>query len=151
MSAYLAVRAARHDEARRLLAGAVDGGKPRWVLPDPTERPELSSLVGLLPTALPLGETERSETLLRVLAAHGTAEQVAGYGVSLYGTTHDAEVLYVVAGGLARCGNADEAMAWLQRAVQDRPDVHRLATDRALWPLHGRADYQQLLADARGR
>jgi hypothetical protein len=40
-------------------------------------------------------------------------------------------------------------MAWLRRAVQDKADHHRLATDRRLWALHGRADYQQLLAEAR--
>lgn len=111
----------------------------------------MAALLPLLPSPLPVGDPNRSVALLRVLAAHGTAEQVAAYGVALYGATHESEALYQVASGLARCGHGDDSIAWLQRAVQDRPDHHRLATDRALWPLHGRADFQQLLAEARGQ
>lgn len=137
------------DGARRSLTQVVAPGRPRWTLPDPPERPELAPLTRLLPSPLPTGDPERSVTLLRVLAAHGSPEQIAHYGVALYGATNDAEVLYLTAAGLGRTGNGDDAMAWLRRAVQDKPDRQRLATDRGLWPLHTRPDFQQLLAEVR--
>jgi hypothetical protein len=40
-------------------------------------------------------------------------------------------------------------MVWLRRAVLDSPDAGRLARDRGLTPLHGRLDFQQLLASVR--
>lgn len=151
LQASVQLRRGDVDGARRALLGAVAPGRPRWTIPEPAEHPEMAPLIELLPAPPPVGDPNRSVALLRVLAAHGTAEQIAAYGVALYGTTHESEALYLTAIGLARCGHGDDAMAWLRRAAQDRPDHHRLATDRGLWPLHGRADYQQLLAEARGR
>jgi len=150
LQAHVQMRRGDADAARRTLTGVATAGRPRWTIPDPSEHAEMAELVALLPSPLPVDDPNRSVALLRVLAAHGTAEQIAAYGVALYGATHESEALYQVAGGLARCGCGDDAMSWLRRAVQDRPDHHRLATDRALWPLHGRADFQQLLAEARG-
>ena len=149
LQAYLALRAGDAPLADQWLATVARPGRPRWVLPDPTERPELRGLVERLGNAPTVDDPERSLVLLGVLAAHGTAEQIAQYGLALYSTTHDDEALYLTAGGLARTGHGDDALAWLRRAVEDRPDAHRLATDRAFWPLHDRVDFQQLLAQAR--
>uniref|UniRef100_A0A6J7M9H5 Unannotated protein n=1 Tax=freshwater metagenome TaxID=449393 RepID=A0A6J7M9H5_9ZZZZ len=88
--------------------------------------------------------------LLGVLASYGSADQIASFGVLLYNVSHEAETLYLVAGGLARTGNGDDAMMWLRRAVQDQPDHLRLSTDRLLGHLHGRTDFQHLLVEARG-
>lgn len=149
LQAHLQLRAGHEAEARVFLAHTTKVGRPRWVLPDPSERPELAQLAVLLPVTPEVGDHERALTLLAVLADYGTAEQVATFGVMLYNASHEAEALYLVAGGLARTGNLDDAMVWLQRAAQDKPDGHRLATDRRLWALHGRADYQHLLGEAR--
>lgn len=149
LQAYAFARRGESDEGRRCLSAVVAPGRPRWTLPDPGEHSAMRSLLDLLPSPLPIGDPNRSVALLRVLAAHGTVEQIAAYGVALYSATHESEALYLTAAGLARCDRGDDAMAWLRRAVQDRPDHHRLATDRALWPLHGRVDFQQLLAEAR--
>jgi hypothetical protein len=139
------------DGARAALASATQPGRPRWTLPEPADLGELAALVALLEPLPPVADPERSLVLLRVLAAHGSAEQVAHYGVAVYNATADPEALYLTAAGLGRTGHGDEAMAWLRRAAQDRPDHQRLATDRGLWPLHGRADFQQLLAELRPR
>lgn len=151
LSAYLSVHAGRLDDARPYLATVTSAGRPRWALPEPADRPELAVLMPLLPDPIPLGEAGRNLTALRVLAAFGTAEQVARFGITLYNATSSPEVLYLVASGFARTGHGDDAMAWLRRAVQDQPDHQRLATDRGLWPLHGRSDYQQLLVETRTR
>ena len=144
------MRAGHESEARVLVTHATAVGGPRWWLPPPEERPELAALVPLLPPTLEVGDHERALVLLAVLASYGSAEQVASFGVLLYNVSHEAEALYLVSGGLARTGNADDAMMWLRRAVQDQPDHHRLATDRLLGHLHGRADFQHLLVEARG-
>ena len=149
MQAHLQLRAGHESEARVFLAHSTKSGRPRWALGDPTDHPELAALAPLLPATPEVGDHDRALVLLGVLATYGSAEQVATFGVMLYNVTHGAEVLYLVAGGLARAGHPDDAMVWLQRAVQDQPDHQRLATDRLLWSLHGRSDFQQLLADAR--
>lgn len=150
LQAQLQMRAGHESEARVLVTHATAVGGPRWWLPPPEERPELAALVPLLPPTLEVGDHERALVLLGVLASYGSAEQIASFGVLLYNVSHAAEALYLVAGGLARTGNAEDAMMWLRRAVQDQPDHHRLATDRLLGHLHGRTDFQHLLVEARG-
>ncbi|MSW20444.1 MAG: hypothetical protein F2873_06065 [Actinobacteria bacterium] len=150
LQAHLQMRAGHESEARVLVAHATDVGGPRWWLPPPEERPELATLVPLLPPTLEVGDHERALVLLGVLASYGSADQIASFGVLLYNVSHEAETLYLVAGGLARTGNGDDAMMWLRRAVQDQPDHHRLSTDRLLGRLHSRTDFQHLLVEARG-
>ena len=87
--------------------------------------------------------------LLSVLGWQGSAEPVAHYATALYADDPDAEVLYRAAAGLAHAGQADAAMAWLNRAAQERPDADRLALDQGLAALHGRLDFQQLLVWSR--
>ncbi len=146
LRSYLALLAGNTEEARRVARSVSERGLPRWELPDPAERPELAQVAALIELEdLRVGELERSMVTMRVLAAHGSPEQIATFGVALYNETKDPEVLFVVAAGLARCGLGDDAMDWLRRAVLDRPDHHRLATDRGLWPLHPRDDFQHLL------
>jgi Zn-dependent protease len=149
LQAAVAQRRGELARASAHLGAVVAPGGPRWWLPDPTTRPELASLVPLLGGQFGVGDPQRSQTLLAVLAAHGEAEAIARYGVALYSQYPDPEVLYLVAAGLARTGHHDDAMAWLRRAVDERPDMVRLATDTSLWPLHGRSDFDQLLARAR--
>ncbi len=146
LRSYLALQGGDTETARAVARTVSAGGRPRWELPDPAERPELAQVAALLDVAdLRVEDPERSMVTLRVLAAHGSPEQIATFGVALYGATSDAEVLFVVAAGLARCGLGDDAMDWLRRAVMDRPDHRRLATDRGFWPLHPRDDFQHLL------
>jgi Zn-dependent protease len=149
LRAALALQAGDRDTAVQWLGQVTTPGRPRWTLPDPSERPELAALTPLLPSPLPLGDADRNMTLIQVLAAHGTPEQIAVYGNAAYRARPAPEILYQVAAGLGRAGHGDEAMAWLRRAVQDLPDHQRLATDRGLWPLHSRPDFQQLLAETR--
>lgn len=150
LQSYLALVAGDTDGARRVARSVSERGSPRWELPDPAERPELAQVASLLGLDdLRIGDPERSMVTMRVLAAHGSPEQIATFGVAMYGATQDPEVLFVVAAGLARCGLGDDAMEWLRRAVLDRPDHHRLATDRGFWPLHPRDDFQHLLEETK--
>lgn len=146
LRSYLALLAGDTETARAVARTVSAAGRPQWELPDPAERPELAQVASLIDLSdLHVEDPERSMITMRVLAAHGSPEQIATFGVALYGATVDPEVLFVVAAGLARCGLGDDAMDWLRRAVMDRPDHHRLATDRGFWPLHPRVDFQHLL------
>ena len=135
LQAEIQLRAGHEAEARVLLAHVTAHSRLNWWLPDAASRPELARLAQLLPASMEIGDHEHTLTLLGVLARYGTAEQVATVGVGLYNASHEPEVLYLVAGGLARCGEIDDARAWLERALQDRPDPERVLTDPLLAPL----------------
>jgi Zn-dependent protease len=134
--------------ARAALGALTEAGGLRWSPPE-LDQPELATLLALAPAPLPVGAAMRSRVLLAVVARHGSPEQIADYAGRLYQSTRDTEVLYLAAGGLARAGRGDDAMAWLRRAVVDHADVDRLARDRGLAALHDRLDFQQLLATVR--
>jgi len=148
LQAEMQLRAGHEAEARVLLAHVAAHSRLKWWLPDAASRPELARLVRLLPASIEVGDHGHTLTLVGVLARYGSAEQVATVGVALYNASHEPEVLYLVAGGLARCGETDDAMAWLERAVQDRPDRQRLLTDPLLAPLHTHPAFPPLLNSA---
>jgi len=148
LQAEMQLRAGHEAEARVLLAHVAAHSRLKWWLPDAASRPELARLAQLLPASIEVGDHGHTLTLVGVLARYGSAEQVATVGVALYNASHEPEVLYLVAGGLARCGETDDAMAWLERAVQDRPDRQRLLTDPLLAPLHAHPAFPPLLNSA---
>ena len=136
------------ERGARLALTSVVSPHGRWIPAEPRQA-ELRSLVALLPDPPPVGERSRSLDLLTVLGVHSTALAVVQYATTLYAHDPDAEVLYRAAGALVQAGEPDAAMDWLRRAVQDRSDADRLARDPLLASLHGRFDFQQLLAWAR--
>jgi Zn-dependent protease len=146
--AHHAVIAGDPDAARVALGALTEAGGLRWS-PPTLDQPELTALLVLAPSPLPVGAPMRSRVLLAVVARHGTPSEIADYAGRLYRATHDTEALYLAAEGLARTGHGNDAMAWLRRAVLDRPDAGRIARDQGLTPLHDRLDFQQLLAAVR--
>ena len=96
---------------------------------------------------MPLGAPVYNAVALHVMSWHGPADRLLRYAGELYAATRDPEVLFVAAAGLARRGEADAAMAWLRRAVVERPDVDRVLGDPAFVPFRARPEFQRLLEE----
>lgn len=144
LRAHLALLAGDDGGVQAALAQVVAPGR-RWVLPD-VARVELAPLVDRLVDPLPTGAPMYNATLLHVLAHHGPADRLLRYANQLYGMVRDPEILFVAAGGLARRGEAEHAVAWLRRATVERPDAARILGDPAFAGLRHREDFQRLLA-----
>lgn len=144
LRAHLALRTGDESGVQAALAQVVAPGR-RWVLPD-IARVELAPLVDRLPEPLPLGVPAYNATLLHVLAHHGSADRLLRYAGQLYSSMGDPEILFIAAGGLARRGEAEHAVAWLRRAVAERPDARRILGDPAFASLRHRDDFHQLVA-----
>jgi hypothetical protein len=110
-------------------------------------RVELAPLVELLVEPVPLGAPVYNAVALHVMSWHGPADRLLRYAGELYAATRDPEVLFVAAAGLARRGEADAAMAWLRRAVVERPDADRVLGDPAFVPFRARPEFQRLLEE----
>ena len=110
-------------------------------------RVELAPLVELLVEPVPLGAPVYNAVALHVMSWHGPADRLLRYAGELYAGTRDPEVLFVAAAGLARRGEADAAMAWLRRAVVERPDADRVLGDPAFVPFRARPEFQRLLEE----
>ncbi len=147
--AHLAARVADTGGTQAALARVVARGR-RWVAPDPARR-ELAPLLAALAAPWPIDDPARGRSLLAVATHHAPAEQFLEYADRLYRAARDPEALLLAAGGLARRGHPDDAMAWLSRAVAELPDAHRVAGDPEFAPLHDRSDFQQLLTGLRQR
>ena len=117
----------------------------RWVLPDPAS-PELEPLVARLPDPTPVGAPPYNTVLLHVLSWHGPADRLLRWATNLYGVSRDPEVLFVAATGLARRGEIVDAIAWLRRALLERPDIDRVMREPAFIPYRTRPDFQALIA-----
>lgn len=142
LRAHLAMLQRRHDDARDALGDLADAHFRDWLVDRP-ERPQIGLLLEMVP--------ERAAGALAVLEArvhHGDAEELVAAASARFADERSAEPLYLGASGLAVRGMAEEAMAWLGRAVDVAPDPHRIATAPELRSLHGRADFQQLLGRA---
>ena len=145
--AHLATRVNDEGGVQAALAQVVAPGR-RWVPPWPGSD-DLTPLVAKLPSPLPIGDPGRSAFLLKVLTYRTPPEQFLDYAGRLYQSCRDPEALFIAAGGLARHGLGDEAMAWLRRAATERPDPQRVAAEPDFATLHARADFQFLLSQLR--
>ena len=143
LRAHSALRRGDYPAAQLAMADLVRPGG-RWVAPSPG-RPELSSLVPVLPDPFPVDDPVRAAEVLAVRSYHGPPAPLLRLASSLYEQVGDPEILYVAASGLGRRGLADDAMAWLRRAAMEQPDRERLLADAGFVPLHARHDFQQLL------
>ena len=148
LRAHLALAHGDYTGAQQAMADVTTGGRRHWVPPLP-DRPEMAPLVAVIPDPLPIENAARAHEVLMVRVYHGPPDALLRLANSLYQASRDAEVLFTAAGGLARRGLADDAMAWLRRAALERPDPDRVARDPGLAPLHPRLDFQQLLANLR--
>lgn len=142
LSAHLAARSGRLDEATNELARLADGGTRRWTL-DRADRPEIEALLPLVPPS-----AAQSIAVLEARVHAGTAEDLATVATRQFELEGSAEPLYLGAAGLAARGRLEEAMAWLRGAATKSPDPHRIAITREFQVLHARSDYQQLLGEA---
>lgn len=138
LRAHLAMLQRNEDDARRALAGLADDEFRDWLV-DRLDRPQIGLLLERVPP-----QVADSLAVLEARVHHGAAEDLVAAASARFTDERSAEPLYLGASGLAVRGMADEAMAWLDRAVDVAADPHRIATAPELRPLHRRADFQQL-------
>ncbi len=146
LRAHLALRGGDTGGVQAALAQVTAPGR-RWVLPDVPARVELAPLVEQLAEPVPLGAPVYNAVALHVMSWHGPADRLLRYAGELYAATRDPEVLFVAAAGLARRGEVDAALAWLRRAVVERPDADRVLGDPAFVPYRARPEFQRLLEE----
>lgn len=139
LRAHLAMLERRPDAAADALAGLADEHFRDWLV-DRADRPQIALLLDMVPPAV--------ASSLEARVHHGSAEDLVAQATERFHHERSAEPLYLGAAGLAVRGMADEAMAWLSRAVDVAPDPHRIATAPEFRTLHGRSDFQQLLGRA---
>lgn len=140
--AHVDLIAGRRDAAVADLADLADGRSRHWLLDRP-DQPELDVLLSMVPP-----EAAGSLAVLEARVHHGTPEDLVGLATAIFVEEQSAEPLYLGAAGLATRELDDEAMQWLQRAVNVAPDPQRIAIAPEFRRLHRRSDFQQLLGVA---
>jgi len=139
---HVALLAGDTAGAGAALAHLADGDSRNWLVDRP-DRPEIGTLLAYVPP-----EAQHSLAVLEARVHHGSTDDLVALATTLFIDEQSAEPLYLGAAGLATRGLADEAMAWLHRAVNVSPDPHRISVERAFHGLHRRSDFQQLLGEA---
>lgn len=142
VKAHVELVAGRRNEAIRNLMPLANGHSRKWLLDRP-DRPEIEHLLTFVPP-----EAAASLAVLEARVHHGSAEDLVALATTLFLDERSAEPLYLGAAGLAVRGMDDEAMAWLQRAVNVAPDPHRMSVEPEFRGLHRRSDFQSLLGEA---
>lgn len=147
-------------EAHRALAQGDEGGamgvmladlrspQPRnWLPPTAAAPAQLRSIVDVLPSELPHGNSYSARVLAEVLLGLGQYQRAGSYAAEAFGEHRTSALAAVVARAAAATGDRDNALRWLVAAV-DASERERPGTDRVLAQILDRApEFGHLRAD----
>jgi Zn-dependent protease len=144
--AYTLRRAGRAEQARVVLLGSLRGSDRTWLPPAAASDDALRDLVALLPAdGLPVADLHGGLVLAGVLHRLGDLRRAASYAGALYDASRQPVAAIQAARSLALLGDADAAMAWLQRAGRAAVAVDMLHGDPDLDSLRTRPDFRELV------
>jgi Zn-dependent protease len=114
-------------------------GTIRWMPPDAADERTLASLVALLPRPLPIGNPYAEHALADILLRLGEYDQAAHYAADSYRRSASPMAALAVARSAAALGDRNTAAgwlraaeslatpAWMSQALQNAPELARLA------------------------